>query len=312
MQKIRIFISSVQEEFAEERQLLWEYLFNDVLLAKFFEPFIFEKVPALNANVSSVYLHEVEQCSIYLGIFGKSYGSEDDMGVSPTEREFDYATKLYKTRFVFLTNHSSDQRHPKVLALIEKAEQSVVRKSFSTFDQLRTAVYATLVHYLEENEYIRTLPFDATLHRDATPDDLDENKIREFVQIARSKRAFPFEVEADIDSILTHLSLMVGNRLTNASILLFAKKPQRFFITSEVKCAHFHGYDVVKPIPSYQVYKGDVFQLVEQAVDFVLSKIDLYFGSRDKSATVDVILKISAMISACERVSSFAPFSISI
>jgi len=57
MQKIRIFISSVQEEFAGERQLLWEYLSSDVLLAKFFEPFIFEKVPALNANVSSVYLH---------------------------------------------------------------------------------------------------------------------------------------------------------------------------------------------------------------------------------------------------------------
>lgn len=30
----------------------------------------------------------------------------------------------------------------------------------------------------------------------------------------------------------------------------------RFLISSEIKCAHFHGTEVAKPIPSYQVYKG--------------------------------------------------------
>ena len=33
-------------------------------------------------------------------------------------------------------------------------------------------------------------------------------------------------------------------------------------ITSEVKCAQFHGTEIVKPIPSYQVYKGNVFQFI--------------------------------------------------
>ena len=37
MQKRRIFISSVQSEFAEERQMLFEYLTSDALLGKFFE-----------------------------------------------------------------------------------------------------------------------------------------------------------------------------------------------------------------------------------------------------------------------------------
>ncbi|MFA6714654.1 MAG: ATP-binding protein, partial [Victivallaceae bacterium] len=61
---------------------------------------------------------------------------------------------------------------------------------------------------------------------------------------------------------------------------------QRFLITSEVKCAHFHGTEVVKPIPSYQVYKGTVFDLVDQAKDFVLSKIDLWTGTRAESTQV--------------------------
>jgi predicted HTH transcriptional regulator len=136
---------------------------------------------------------------------------------------------------------------------------------------------------LEENEYIRSTPFDATLNREATLDDIDEEKIKYFLSLAINKRQYPLSVDTPAFDVLTRLNLLKNNRITNAAILLFGKKPQNFFITSEVKCAHFHGTEVVKPIPSYQIYKGDVFQLVEQAVDFVLSKIDLRIGVRDTS-----------------------------
>ena len=39
---IKIFISSVQKEFAEERRLLCDYIENDALLSLFFTPFLFE------------------------------------------------------------------------------------------------------------------------------------------------------------------------------------------------------------------------------------------------------------------------------
>jgi hypothetical protein len=74
MQKKKVFISSVQSEFASERQMLFEYLITDALLCMFFEPFLFEKIPALAAALETVFLHEVEQCDIYLGLFGKNYG----------------------------------------------------------------------------------------------------------------------------------------------------------------------------------------------------------------------------------------------
>ena len=66
--------------------------------------------------------------------------------------------------------------------------------------------------------------------------------------------------------------------------MLFGKQPQRFLICSEIRCAHFHGTEVAKPIPSYQVYKGTAFDLVDQAVDFVLSKINRSIGTRAESA----------------------------
>jgi ATP-dependent DNA helicase RecG len=101
MNKIKIFISSVQNEFACERKELHDYLLSDALLGKFFEPFLFESLPATDFSTSQVYLREVEQTTIYLGLLGKAYGFEDNEGISPTEREFDHATLHHKTRFIF-------------------------------------------------------------------------------------------------------------------------------------------------------------------------------------------------------------------
>jgi hypothetical protein len=117
---------------------------------------------------------------------------------------------------------------------------------------------------------------------------LMKKKNRTFIAVARTKRAFPFEDNATIIDVLTHLNLIDGERITNAAILLFGKNPQRFFLTSEIKCAHFHGLTPTKPIPSYQVYKGDVFEMIEKVTDFILSKINLYVGTRDKSSTVNI------------------------
>lgn len=86
--------------------------------------------------------------------------------------------------------------------------------------------------------------------------------------------------------------MLNGERPTNAAILLFDRQPQRFLISSELKCAYFHGTEVAKPIPSYQVYKGTVFDLVDQAVDFVMSKINLWVGTREGGPQVPVAYEI--------------------
>jgi hypothetical protein len=61
----KTFISSVQSEFLVERRMLFEYLASDVLLGKFFEPFIFERIEAKDQPVQDVYLDHVQMCDIY-------------------------------------------------------------------------------------------------------------------------------------------------------------------------------------------------------------------------------------------------------
>jgi predicted HTH transcriptional regulator len=58
--------------------------------------------------------------------------------------------------------------------------------------------------------------------------------------------------------------------------------------TAEVKCLHFHGTEIRKPIPSYQIFKGTVLELVDQAVDCVMSKIARSVGTRKHSAQAPV------------------------
>lgn len=289
MKRVKVFISSVQSEFAKEREMLCHYIRTDALLGKFFEPFIFEEVPANELSANHVYLKEVELCDIYLGLLGNQYGYEDEQGISPTEREYDLAAELHKSRLIFIKSIDEDARHPKEKAFIRKVEQDIVRKTFVDAEGLRTSVYASLVRYMEEKEYIRSRPFDLSYDSGATIEDLDEDKMRNFVYMARSKRNFPLPTDISPTALLSHMDLIdEKNRVSNAAILLFGKKPQKYFITSEVKCVQFYGNEVEKPMPAYQIYRGDVFELVDQATSFVMSRIDNWVGTREhgKSASV--------------------------
>ncbi|MCQ2171206.1 MAG: DUF4062 domain-containing protein [Bacteroidales bacterium] len=288
---VRVFISSVQKEFSEERKALAKYIREDALLRRFFEPFIFEELPAINLSAPEAYLAEAAQSEIYLGIFGKEYGYEDADGVSPTEREFDKATEQGNHRIIFIKRCS--ERNPKETKFIKRVEEQLVRKGFNDFEELRTSVYSSLIRFLEDNEYLRFLPWDASLHRTATLDDIDREKVKSFVALAKEKRGFPLDYSDDnLLKILVHLDLATAEgRLTNAALLLFAKNPQHFFLTTEVKCVVFPTTVKTKPLLSYQTFRGSIFELVDEAVGFVMQHIDAAVSVHNKAA-VDVEYEI--------------------
>ena len=286
--KQRIFISSVQKEFAEERQALKAYLLGDALLSRFFDVFLFEDIPASDRRTDAVYLEEVGRCDVYLALLGNEYGAQDADGLSSTQREFDAATRLGKHRLVFVKGADDEDKHPKMRALMAAAGAQLIRRRFTAAAELIPSVYASLVDYLAVKELLRVGPFDAAVCPDAGMDDLAADRIRRFVGIARRARGFPLAEDTAPEHVLQHLNLLNKGRPTHAALLLFGKVPQRFLISSEIKCARFHGTQVAKPIPFYQVYKGTVFDLVDQALDFVLSKIDLAVGTREHSTQAPV------------------------
>jgi len=55
---------------------------------------------------------------------------------------------------------------------------------------------------------------------------------------------------------------------------------------------HFHGMEIQRPVPFYRIFNGDVFGQVDNAVDFVMSKLNRSVGTRAESAQVPVSYEI--------------------
>jgi len=289
---IRIFISSVQSEFAIERRKLCDYIRNDALFRRYFIPFIFEDLPAKDMSAQEAYLDEVKQSDIYIGLFGSQYGYEDNDGISPTEREFDMASTNHLYRLIFIK--SCQYVHPKEAKLIKKAETQVVRDSFSDYEELQAAIYSALVHYLSEKDILRFLPWDATICPFATINDIDFKRVETWVDMAVQKRGYPIPYsEKNVPRILHHLHLMTEKgELRNAALLLFAKDPQAFFTESQIKCMVFPTKIKTKPILSYHVYGGTIFDLIDSAVAFVMQHIDAKVNPRTQTTDANVEYEI--------------------
>lgn len=291
MMKKRIFISSVQKEFQRERIDLASYFRNDPLLSEFFEVFIFEEVPALSLSPDKVFPEEIKASDIYIGLLGFTYGYEDKNGISPTEYEYDFAKEYHLQRWIFIKK-TEKERAAKEKAFIRKIEQDVSRRTFDDFVSLKLAVYHSCILYLKQNGFISTTEFDNSLHHEATIQDIDTDGLKEFVLHARAKRNFPLKESSSAVKILTHLNLYRNNKLVNSAILAYCPNPQKYFPSAIVKCAHFHGYKIEKPIPDFKEINGNVWQQAQETVDFILSKVSISTGSREESNSVETVYEV--------------------
>lgn len=284
--RLKVFVSSVQKEFAQIRKDLKAFLLGDPVLRRFIsEVFLFEELPAADRRADEVYLSEVEKSDIYLGLLGIEYGSEDNDGVSPTEREYDHATKHHKTRLIFVWGSDDKKRNPKMKKLVKKASSEVVRRRVEDHNALTAEVYASLVEHLDRLGALRVPPFDTSACEEATLKQLSRKRIDWFLETARRERGFPLKEGTSTAALLTHLNLLHDSKPTNAAILLFGSNPQKFHRPAETKCVHCHGTEYRRPFASQQIYGGDLFEQVDQARDFVLAKINRPVGTRAESST---------------------------
>jgi hypothetical protein len=284
--KYKIFISSVQKEFAQQRLDLKAFLLGDAVLRRFVsEVFLFEEIPAKDRRADQLYLEEVERCDIYLGLFGYEYGNEDTQGVSATEREYIHATRLGKTRLIYVWGADEKKRAAKMKKLVSKAGSALIRRRIEDGSALTVEVYASLVDYLDTNGALRVPPFDTAACHGAGLKDISRKRIEWFLEAARRERGFPLKSNTTTKALLTHLNLLDEGKPTNAAIMLFGINPQRFHRTAETKCIHCHGTEYRRPFASMQVYGGDLFEQADETQDFILGKINRSIGTRAVSIT---------------------------
>lgn len=292
MLKYKVFISSVQSEFSQERQLVFDFIRNDELMGQYFEPFIFEQIAAQDANPRQLYLDEASSSQVYLLLMGKRYGNVLPDGISPTEKEYQAAGEGNAWRVAFISDLDGQQREEAEECFFRKVQNELSYRVFSNPSVLVSLVKQSLYAYLKHKGVIQTLNFDEQTRDDASMADIDATKIKDFLHQARQKRGFPLAEDSDPITVLRHLRLLRHDKPSNGALLLFSNDPQYFFPSAVVKCAWFLGTETVKPIEDYKTFEGGVADQISQATSWVMSKLSVRFGQRNVEAQNEVEFEI--------------------
>ena len=110
----------------------------------------------------------------------------------------------------------------------------------------------------------------------ATLDDLDRSAVDYFLRKGiKSGRIGEDESNASTQDVLENLNLICEDgKLKNAALLLFAKKPQRYFTCVEFKIGRFRKDEA--DLITQDVVEGNIIQMTDRVVDILKTK---YFTS---------------------------------
>ncbi len=117
--------------------------------------------------------------------------------------------------------------------------------------------------------------WDGLINKDASFDEIDGETIRLFIRKARSAgRLTIFEEDADIKIILEHLKLSVKGKLTNASLILFGKDPQKYFINAVLRIVRLKNQTT---IVGDRLITGNLFNQVVQGEEAIKNFINVRY-----------------------------------
>ncbi len=293
MPRLSVFVSSVQKELAEERRAVKDYLLRDPLFRRFVgEVFLFEDIPASDRAPDDIYIREVEKCDIYLAILGNEYGWKNEKGLSPTEQEFDHATKTNRERLVFVKGEDDKSRDPDITNLVKKAGRQLTRRRFLDTQGLISEVYSSFVESLDNRGMLQLLPFDSSPCEKATMREISGTHVTSFVESAEATGRLRLRGSRAPKVVLNNLNLLQAGNPTNAAVLLFGKNPSKQFDNAQIHCFHYRGTRKGKPIESQQPYEGRLLEVIDEAVDFVLRKLTRRVGTRDQATQAEVDFEV--------------------
>ncbi len=117
--------------------------------------------------------------------------------------------------------------------------------------------------------------WDGLINKDANFDDIDKETIRLFIRKARSTgRLTIFEENTDIKTIFEHLKLSVRGKLTNASLILFGKDPQKYFINAVLRIVRLKNETT---IVGDRLITGNLFNQVVQGEEAIKNFINVRY-----------------------------------
>lgn len=131
---VKVFISSNQAEFSEERKFLYDELKKDSFFNETIDLFVFEEDSSKSVPSDEVFISAVEESDIYIGLIGQHYGNIYKDDVSATEYEYNaYISKKHDDYFFV---KKCDDRDEKSQTFLERIRPLNKYKNFTTKEEL--------------------------------------------------------------------------------------------------------------------------------------------------------------------------------
>jgi ATP-dependent DNA helicase RecG len=119
-----------------------------------------------------------------------------------------------------------------------------------------------------------TFHWDKQPSSDFKPTDIDISEIKSFIRRAKDERNSDIGQKTKAAAVLEKLDLMKNGKLTNASVLLFGKDPQKYFPRSLLRCALFADSKAIDFLDIKDV-EGTIIQQVPEVLNFIRRHINI-------------------------------------
>lgn len=298
MIKLRIFVSSVQKEMAEERRAVKSLVASDPFLDENCVAILFEDEPSMLKPSPQGYLNDLAKCQFYLLIIGSEYGKRFK-GLSATHHEYHSAQKKEMPVLACVRGDNKVHRDSATQDFIDEIRDDGHKYyRFSSSRELQIIVLSCLSEYIKSNYHVAPSPKDAkTSQRTVeTSSSFDQERLAFYpdtknlalvgwpeidIEIVRQlvvKTAdTPVAVmrDAELKELLLRRGLLWPSKenekvyCSPAGILLFAKDPTKVYPQSCIRLVAFQGEsrdpkptdakDITLPIP----------RALEQALRFI-------------------------------------------
>lgn len=113
--------------------------------------------------------------------------------------------------------------------------------------------------------------WDDIEEENASFDDINEETVRQFVKSGIASKRLPPETESlDTQTILDNLLIINNGKLTRSALLLFGKRPMRFYVSSFLKIGKFGKSD--SDLRSQEVVEGNLFEQLDETLKILFTR----------------------------------------
>ena len=196
-----------------------------------------------------------------------------------------------------ISQHTDPKVHPKIITKRIQEKEIIMVDVKESNDHLVLAYGKPFIRVgkstlkMSKDEYERKIvdkhkdkfQFDTQTCKNASLKDINVNKVRWFLEKAKAMRGFDVPARVSVKEALERLDLIENGKMINTAVLLFGKRPQKFFVQAMIRCGRIkgtEGHDFI----DMKILEGSILDLRENAMKFITEHIKhaVYFDSNQR------------------------------